>query len=329
MQYDKKLAIFYILDILKEYTDEDHPLTQKEIGDKLKAIYDVELERKSIASNLYLLMDTLDYDVTKTNEGFYLGERELDDTEIKFLIDAVFTSKMISGKEAQALSKKLSSILSKYKRKDYNYIYKSTDVSRTTNKDLFYNIDIINEAIYKKRMISFKRKDYDKLGNEIERFNGYEYKVSPYFMINNIGNYYLVGKDNKHPNYVPFKVDYIKDIKILDDEPLTPMSEVEALGKNFNITEYINNHVYIFGGEVITAKLELVSDAAVKVIKDWFGTKARFKEENGKRYATVQSENRSLFYWVLQYQEDVVVIEPQDLRDRVINRLKETLKNYE
>lgn len=328
MLQEKKIAIFYILEILKEYTDESHPLTQKEIGDKLKAIYDVELERKSIALNLNILAEDLEYDINKNpNGGYYLGQRELDDTEIKFLIDAVFSSKIIPGKEAQILSKKLSSNLSKYKRKDYNYIYKSTDVKRTSNKDLFYNIDIINEAINNKKMISFKYLDYDELGNEKERYDGYRYKVSPYFMINNIGKYYLVGKYFKYDNHTNFKMDYIKDIRI-EDEELTPLKDVKTLGKNFNITDYINNHVYIFGGDVITAKLELISNASVMVIKDWFGNDARFKEENGKRYAYIKSENRALFYWLLQYQEDVVVVEPQELRERIINRLKKSLERY-
>ena len=328
MLQEKKIAIFYILEILKEYTDIDHPLTQAEIGQKLNMIYHIELERKSIAANLQILSEDLNFDINKCQGGgYYLGERELDETEIKFLIDAIFSSKIIPGKEAHTLAKKLSNNLSKYKRKDYNFIYKSEDISRTSNKELFYNIDIINEAIKNNKMISFKYLDYDELGNETERYDGFRYKVSPYFMINNIGKYYLVGKYYKYDNHTNYKMDYIKDIKI-EDESLTPIKDVKTLGEKFKISEYINNHVYIFGGNVINAKLELISNAAVMVLRDWFGKQARIVKENDKRYAYIKSEGRALFYWLLQYQEDVVVVEPKELREKVINRLKKTLERY-
>ena len=119
MLQEKKIAIFYILEILKEYTDIDHPLTQAEIGQKLNMIYHIDLERKSIAANLQILSEDLNFDINKCQGGgYYLGERELDETEIKFLIDAIFSSKIIPGKEAHTLAKKLSNNLSKYKRKD-------------------------------------------------------------------------------------------------------------------------------------------------------------------------------------------------------------------
>ena len=39
LYYNKKMAIFYILDILKEFSDSDHLLTQKDIINKLHDIY--------------------------------------------------------------------------------------------------------------------------------------------------------------------------------------------------------------------------------------------------------------------------------------------------
>ena len=62
---------------------------------------------------------------------------------------------MISSKYAQDLSKKISSFLSEFKQNDYNYILKSSDVSRTNNKQLFYNLEIIGEAIKQNKKIEF------------------------------------------------------------------------------------------------------------------------------------------------------------------------------
>ena len=43
----KKMLIINILDILRKYTDENHRLSQKEIGDILKSKYEMTADRKS------------------------------------------------------------------------------------------------------------------------------------------------------------------------------------------------------------------------------------------------------------------------------------------
>ena len=48
--YDKKMAMYYILNILKEYSDKDHLLKQKDIIDKLHNIYMIDIERKTIVN---------------------------------------------------------------------------------------------------------------------------------------------------------------------------------------------------------------------------------------------------------------------------------------
>lgn len=58
----KKFLIFYILDILKRCTDEDHRLSQKQIGEILEREYEMKADRKSIRRNLLDLID-LGYDV--------------------------------------------------------------------------------------------------------------------------------------------------------------------------------------------------------------------------------------------------------------------------
>ena len=45
---NKKLSIIYILEILKEFSDEKHPLTQNDILKLLSSNYGMDCERKSI-----------------------------------------------------------------------------------------------------------------------------------------------------------------------------------------------------------------------------------------------------------------------------------------
>lgn len=46
----KKMAPFHIWQILKKYSDAQHPLTQEQIGKHLEEDYGIVLERKAIGS---------------------------------------------------------------------------------------------------------------------------------------------------------------------------------------------------------------------------------------------------------------------------------------
>jgi len=325
--YDKKMAMFYILDILKEYSDRNHLLKQKDIINKLHNIYMVDIERKTIASTLDILVE-LGYDIYKGPGGVCLDEREFDETEIKFLIDAIYSSKIISGEQAKEISKKLSSFLSKYEQKDYSYIHKSTEITRTTNQEFFYNIEIISEAIKLNKKIKFNYLIYDNKGKLIERRNGYKYTVSPYYMVNNFGKYYLICNIDKYEDHLNFRLDYISNIE-LTDKDIKPIKDVKTLGEDFNITKHINDHVYMFGGNIITAKVLIKKDYATTYVYDWFGNNATLKNEDNKLYAYIKTDDRAFKYWALQYCEEFMVIEPEYLKNDIIEHAKDILKDYE
>jgi len=53
----EKLYILYILRILKRYSDVDHKLSQKEIQEKLRSVYQVDIGRDAIKNSLDILKD--------------------------------------------------------------------------------------------------------------------------------------------------------------------------------------------------------------------------------------------------------------------------------
>ena len=83
----KKLYILYILNVLKKYSDYEHRLTQKDIISHIRSDYGVECERKAIARNIGDLID-FGYDIEQDG-GYYLAQREFEDSELRLLIDSV------------------------------------------------------------------------------------------------------------------------------------------------------------------------------------------------------------------------------------------------
>lgn len=326
---NKKSSILLVLKILEEYTDEEHYLTQQEIVNKIYQIFGVELERKSVGNSLSIL-EELGYDIDKgAKGGFALLSRTFDRTEASFIIDAIFSSRSIDGKEARKISEDVSKCFSKYQRKDYSYLFKSTEVNRTINKEVLCNVAIIHEAIKLGKRVGFQYLAYDNNGKETLRRGGYEFIVSPYYLINNFGRYYLLcNYREKYRALQTFRVDYMVNIQIKDDWPIKRMSDLEEGIKDFSITKYINEHIYMFGGDSVIAELKLDNDSDILFVKDWFGDNAKISHKNGKTYVNVKCNETALYYWIMQYSDSVTVISPASLVSKIKEGLQKALERY-
>ena len=132
---------------------------------------------------------------------------------------------------------------------------------------------------------------------------------------------------SKHPEkIIHFRIEYMHDIEVLK----TPRLELENLpyGINFDLSKYLDEHLYPFGGKVVNAKAKLLTEKASLYVKDWFGTLATFSEEKGEKIVTIRNDESALFYWALQYIEDVQFFHPKNLVDKIKNTLKISLENY-
>ena len=312
---NKKASILLILKVLEEYSDEDHFLTQQDIIDKVDELYGIELERKSVAFSISLLQE-LDYDINKSPRGGYaLLSRNFDNSEIRYIVDSLFSSKSISGKQAAELSKKINSCLSKYQRKDYNFIYKCNEISRSENKELFYTLELIEEAKRRGKRVSFKYLTFDENGKPYAKMDGYRYIVSPYYSVNSNGRYFLIcNYREKYRAITWFRLDYMIEPKIEEEWPIKPIETLEGV-KDFDIAKYLNDNIYLLDGETIKATFEIENPNYVQFVVDWFGKNARVYKKDEKLFADIKCNESALFYWYMQYSECVTIISPQSLID--------------
>lgn len=131
---NKKMLNMLILDILKEYSDENHILTQQEIMRFLKSNYDMTCDRKSVRNNVDYLKE-LGYEIS-TDGGYYLITREFDDAELRMLIDSVLFSKTLTQKQAKSLIDKLSSWGNRYFNSKSTYFCNLPELHHADNKQL-------------------------------------------------------------------------------------------------------------------------------------------------------------------------------------------------
>lgn len=158
----KKLALIRILQILQRYSDEKHPLTQDEIAGFLEREYGIVIERKAISRNMSLLKEA-GIEIESGRDGSWLSIREFEDSELHMLIDGVLSSRHITAKHSKDLIDKLCGLSNKYFRSHVKNIHSVNEWSKTDNQALFYNIELIDDAIEKGCQIEF---DYNKPANK-------------------------------------------------------------------------------------------------------------------------------------------------------------------
>ena len=311
--------ILCVLHILEEYTDENHILTTNQIIEKMELLYDRSANRRTIYSAIEALQDFgFDISTYKDNGvGTYLIDRKFTSAEIRLLIDAIFSCEYISKKQTEELLEKLRSFLSESERKKYNYTNIIAPGKKSPNPEVFLNIEILDQAINEHKQVSFTYMDYDA-DKKLKPRRTEPYVVNPYMMLCEGNHYYLVliykGKDT--PSF--YRIDMMKDIQILEDR-------VEISKRNAKL-DSVQKVVYAHSG--VPQRVELRFDKkALRYVIEEFGNDIEITARNdGSYYAVVYAATEGLTYWALQYLQDVEVLSPQTVRDRVVEAI--THNNY-
>ena len=323
---NKKMLNMLILDILKEYSDADHRLTQQEIIRLLKSNYDMECDRRSVKNNVLYLKE-LGYEISM-DDGYYLVEREFEDAELRMLIDSVLFSKQLTQKQAKDLIEKLRKQGNRFFPAKVSHISNLPDLQHADNKQLMYALDAVNDAITEKKKISFI---YNSYGTDFQLHPRREkpYIVSPYQMVANNGHFYLIANYDKYDNISHYRLDKMTCVKILDDK-VKPQKAIKDFSQGFSLPKHMAEHIYMFSGPSVRVKLLAPADMMNELIdwlgKDFFVKKADNDEEI---IITLNCNEESMFYWALQYGPYVEVLEPESLRSRIAESVKKMAQKYD
>lgn len=318
---------------MNDFTNGDRHLKHTEIQEKLSSIYDIHIERKNVRECIddinYLGEPYGIYVNSEKGDGAFLLSRLFEKSEIGFLIDAVFSSKSINQKQAQELTNKLQRFLCKEDRKSFYYVSKSGEITRTDSKLVFYNLDIILDAIEKGKKIKFKYNRYylDSLKNE--KMKNRKLVASPYYLVNNQGKYYLVCNNNYFNDIANYRIERMLDIEILDEE-VKPIKSLEGCENGFDIAKYANENIYMFSNKAINAKIKIDNEYSISYVQDWFGENANIYQDkhDNKIYANIHGNEQALIYWCLQYGESIGLIEPVSTREKIKAIIDEMKKKY-
>ena len=312
---NQKFKLIYLIKILERLTDEDHSLTMSQIITELES-NDISAERKSVYSDLAALRE-LGYDVIGDDSGryygYFLGERTFELAELKLLVDSVSASKFITDKKSKALIKKLESLTSAYNAGKLERQVVVGDRVKTMNESIYINVDMIHSAIAENSQIRFRYFNYNPK-KEIEyKRDGEFYSVSPWAVIWNDENYYLVAYDSQDEKIKHFRVDKMNKMSLVEAR-----REGGQEFKKINISEYSGRVFGMYSGRTERVKMEFDNELSGVVI-DKFGNDVNIVKTGAKKFLVIENVNvsKQFFGWIFGLGEGAKIIGPQSVVDEM------------
>ena len=312
---NQKLKMLYLHKIFREETDDNHSLTLQEITSRLHA-YGVNADRKT----LYQDFDELrkyGLDILSTNSGrscrYFLGSRLFELPELKLLVDSVQAAKFITNRKSQGLIKKLESLTSHHQARELQRQVIINGRVKTLNKAVFLTVDKIYQAINQNVQIRFHYMKWTVAKKLTARHNGDWFTVSPWALLLNDENYYLVAYDAQEQTIKHYRVDKMKDLELLEES----REGKESFNKE-QLPLYTNHHFGMFNGVdtkvSLTAKNELVG-----VLIDRFGKDIMLipVDEDHISLTVSVDVSRQFLGWVMSLGDGIVIDSPDWVRDKM------------
>ena len=320
MVNENKQRLLKIYKLLMDRTDENHTLSTVQLIKLLEDEYGMQTHRVTIAKDIKILQDSgIDIGVIESTQNkYYIAGRQFETPEVKMLIDAVASSKVITAKKSKELIKKLSLLTSPMKARELKRNIAPDDRIKAKNENILYVVDAINDAINERRKVSFKYFCYDANKKKRIKNDGNPYVFSPYELIWNGDYYYAVGWSEKHDGIGAFRVDRISSVPVLLEDKIVPVPE------RFNAAEYIKINYHMFGGGEAQIVELLCDNSVMDAIIDRFGIDVEtIPSEDGKFKATVLvAVNNVFFGWIFGFDGAVRIIRPDDVLEQYQDMVK-------
>ena len=326
--YEKNGNILYILNVLKKYSDEDHMLSATEIQRKVKEIYDIEIDTRTIRRNINLLKYKLDYDISTREEngkGYYINrdpETDFEPGEIRAIIDNFSYANYIVPSIANEIIKKCKNMQNIYeneKLKDYQ-IYSVN--SKTENVEVIKNIEDISESIFQNKKIKFEYWKY-AITNKLEKKIVSTPTVSPYAITYNKQEFYLIGIKEGETKFYNYRLDRMKNVQILNED-------IKIKKKKSEIQEFAESSTEMFGGK----KEEIEAICHIWLLDTIFETFGRNvtieKIPNDEKHFKLLVDTNTMGFemWAMRNIDLVEVIRPIHLREEMRKISKDAYERY-
>ena len=323
----QKRKLLVLLEILARETDEKHPLSVPQLVEKLHE-HGVVAERKSVYDDLNTLNNLPDtkYEIVQQRGrggGYYMTEAPFELAELKLLVDAVYASKFITARKSKILIDKLGQFTSTYRQEELDRKVLVSGRIKSTDEKILYTVDALHAAITAGEQVTFKYCDWNLQKRMAPRHDGQLYRVSPWVLVWENGNYYLIAYTEGRLKH--YRVDKMEKITVLDEER-DGQDAYEAL----DMAVYARKTFGMFTGEEVKVHLRFENNL-VGAVLDRLGRDVILVPD-GEDHFTVWTDvivSPQFFAWLCGFQTAAKVIGPDDVVKQMAEHVKSIAEQYE
>lgn len=360
---NQKMKPYLVMEYLMRNTDENHAAPADAIVEYLRDDLGIDAERRSIYRDIeeinkaLWLLENANDDVTifdaeeaieddendaekfivydKHLKGFRVVRRKYELSDIRLMAECIYASRYISQSEAERLVDIIKGFVSDEQAKEIRTDALVTARQRTLNKSTLRNVSTIYDAMSKMidgdkhtpEKISFQYLKYtiDDLEKQTERRKGAKYIVSPYKLIINDGNYYLLAFDDYSHEMRTYRVDRMKSINRLGE----PREGAEAFSA-IDMKTYTQRTFSMFGGERERVSIRFVSsllDTAVERFGRYNVSYSRSDDHHFVVSADVEISDQ-FFGWLCGFGTKAVIQFPSSVVAQYKEYLQKILSRY-
>lgn len=344
---NQKFKSLLVAQVLLKRTDNEHAIKTSDIISYLEE-YGISAEAHSVQRDIRMLNELFEIDTDpeiyvdererlnyfieydKSQHGYKITNRPYNFNELRLLADCIHSAKFISEKQSKDLLQTVYSLCSKPQEEEIKkkvYLVGRTK-GKTRNDRMLRSIQRINEAIKADCQIEFQYMKYtiQDRANQVSKRNGEAYRYSPFALLINEGNYYMIAADQRGRKLYHFRVDRMKGVKLVCEERTG-----KDLYKNFDIENYTHRVFSMYGGEEMDIKLRFENRLLDTVIEQ-FGTGSDvFYGYDDEKHFIIRTkiEVSSQFYsWLCRFGTQVKIISPQNAVEGYTEYLKEIADSY-
>ena len=314
MAYDnwQKYKLLKLLELLRQETDEQHPLSTSQICNKLGEM-GISCERRTLTKDIAVLNE-LGYEVmwiwVGKEKGYYIEDRSFSVPELKILIDAVQAASFVTEKKTTELIDKIAALGGSHKADILKSNMVCFNTRKHSNESIYYNVGFLEDAIQPQKKVIFYYFDLNENGEKVYRNGHHHYVVEPIALVFNDDNYYLMVYSAKHDSTANYRVDRMDHVEIVDEA----ISE-KALALREGIDSYTEQAFKMYGGQQVDVVLEF-DDKLIGVVYDKFGEDTKMIRAGDKCIATVKVQISPVFWgWLFQFGRQMIVISPAEVAE--------------
>lgn len=330
MSYNAQgVKLLKLIDILRQETDELHPLKTSELCERLET-FGISCERRTLYKYISLL-ENQGVEILKTRVGhemgYYIIDRNFSVPELKIIIDAIQAANFITEKKTSELIAKVAALGGSHQAELLTGSIICFNTHKHHNESIYYVVDYLQQAVVQKKQISFLYFDLDENGNRIYRQDKKRYIAEPLALIYYEDNYYLVCYYEKHiDKKITYRVDRMDSVEIHEETiSETALRHIE----HSDMSEYTEQTFKMFGGAEKKITIEF-DNSLIGAIFDKFGEDTKIKRISDNTCSTtLKVQISSMFWgWLFQFGAKIKIVSPKSLRTEYCQRLRESVERY-